>query len=83
MTDKVRAAAAKALHVIEPDGTIHTGSHAVLQVYRGLGWRITAAVLWHPPMNWPVELGYRCFAGNRRFFARFVFWKPHPDVENY
>ena len=82
MNPAMRDAAARALHVIEPDGTVHTASKAVLHVYEHLGWRVSTAVLGTPPLSWGVEGAYRVFANNRRFFARWIFWEAHPDVED-
>jgi len=75
--DALRAAAAKALHVVREDGSqIWRGSRAVLLVNSevgGLPWRLLAALFWHPPLKWLADLGYAILANNRSFFARFLY----------
>lgn len=73
MTDALREAAEQSLLVIEPDGTVHMRSRAVLGVYRRLGWRWPSWLLWHPPARWLADLVYRWMARNRVFVSRFVF----------
>ena len=72
-----------ALHAIEPNGAMHVGERAVLHVFEGIGWTVTAAVGGAFPFHPFVALGYRVFAANRTFFAKFVFWKAHPDVKDF
>lgn len=73
MTDEMRAACAKAIHVVTPDGRVLRAGRAAMLVLRLIGWDKTGAILSWPPMVWGVELGYWIVANNRRFFARFLF----------
>lgn len=72
MTDELREAAAGALHVLLPDGTIIVGDRAVVYVYEKLGYAV-AGVFRLPPLSWVSPLMYSVLANHRRFFARFAF----------
>lgn len=61
--------------MIEPDGTVHRGSRAVLFANGQCGWWLLPAVFWSPPMKWCADLGYYVLANNRIFFSRFVYTK--------
>ncbi len=73
MDEALRTACKRAIHLRLADGTILRGGRAALATLSLLGWRWTARILGWPPMVWAVELGYRIVAGNRPFFARFLF----------
>lgn len=70
---ELRAACAKAMHVITDDGRVLHSGRAVLFIYRALGYRWLAAIGETPPFVWAVEAGYRLVARNRSFFSRFLF----------
>ena len=71
-TAALRAACRDAVHVVLPDGRVLRAGHGCVVVLREIGWWWLAPLLW-PPLLWGVEQGYRLVAGNRRFFARFLF----------
>lgn len=73
MTDALREACARAVHVVTADGTVIRAGRAALYVLERIGWGAFARVLTYPPMVWFVELGYWIVASNRKFFARFMF----------
>jgi predicted DCC family thiol-disulfide oxidoreductase YuxK len=73
MTPEMRAACARAVHVITSDGQVLRAGRASLFVLGELGFRYTAGVLGWPPFVWITEGAYRLVASNRRFFSRFLF----------
>lgn len=73
MTPALKAACARAVHVVTSDGRTLRGGRAVLFVLEELGWRTTGRVLALPPFVWLVELAYWIVARNRHFFGRFLF----------
>ncbi|MCG8425397.1 MAG: DUF393 domain-containing protein [Proteobacteria bacterium] len=73
LTPELRAACARAIHVVTNDGDIVRAGRAVLYILERCGWRWRARLLALPPLVWLVELGYRVVARNRRSFARFFF----------
>jgi predicted DCC family thiol-disulfide oxidoreductase YuxK len=73
MTDELRQACAKAMHVVTTDGTVHRGGRASMFILRKTGWGWFAALLMVPPFVWFVELGYWIVARNRGFFGKFMF----------
>lgn len=73
MTDALRIACARAVHVVTPDGRVLRAGAASLRVLERIGFRGTAAVLSIPPLVWLVETGYWVVARNRPFFSRFFF----------
>jgi predicted DCC family thiol-disulfide oxidoreductase YuxK len=73
MTPALSAACTRAIHVVKRDGTILRAGRATLFILEKLGWGWAARLLALPPFLWIVELGYRIFARNRPFFARFLF----------
>lgn len=73
MTDELRAACAKAMHVVAIDGRIYRGGRASMFILRHTGWGWFARLLMVPPFIWFVELGYWIVARNRRFFGKFMF----------
>jgi predicted DCC family thiol-disulfide oxidoreductase YuxK len=73
MTDVLRIACARAVHVVTPDGRVLRAGGAGLRVLERLGFRGTAAALSIPPLVWLVEAGYWAVARNRPFFSRFIF----------
>ncbi len=74
MTEKLREACERAVHVIKTDGEILRSGRAtmfVLKVLRvGYGLPRLLAL---PPFVWLVEIGYFIVARNRPFFSRFLF----------
>jgi len=73
MTDELREACERSVHVVRTDGSILRGGRAALFVLDQLGWRRTAGLLGYPPAIWLVELAYAIVARNRHFFGRFLF----------
>lgn len=73
MTDDLRAACARAVHVVTADGEVLRAGRATMFVLRALGYRRLGALGATPPFVWFVELGYRIVANNRRLFSRFMF----------
>ena len=73
MTPELRAACARAVHVITADGRLLRGADASLFVLEGLGFRWTARVLRIPPLVWVTDAAYRLVARHRNFFGRFLF----------
>jgi len=73
MTPRLREQAARAMQVITRDGRQISGGRSVLFVLETVGWHSTLMrVAAKPPLVWPVELGYRIVATNRRFFSRLL-----------
>jgi len=73
MTPALRAACARAVHVITPDGQVLRAGRAVLDVLRRLGFPFWARLLSIPPLVWAVEVGYWLVARNRMLASRFLF----------
>jgi hypothetical protein len=73
MTDALREACARAIHVVKADGTILRAGRASMYILQYLGWGWFARFLTYPPMIWFVELGYFIVARNRKLFAKFMF----------
>ena len=73
MTPELRAACARAVHVITREGRVLSAGRASLFVLGELGYRRTAMVFGSPPLLWIVEAAYRLVARNRGFFGRFLF----------
>ncbi|MDA0999887.1 MAG: DCC1-like thiol-disulfide oxidoreductase family protein [bacterium] len=71
MTDALRTACAKAVHLLLPGGEMRSAGRAVLGTLSLLGWRKTAATLSLPPLVWMVEALYRLAAKNRSLLGRF------------
>lgn len=76
MTPELHRACAHAVHVVEPDGTVHRAGRAVLFALQLVGWRVLPRILRLPPLIWFVELGYWIVARNRRWFSKFMFRRP-------
>src|SRR3954452_2453599 len=72
MTPEMRAACARAVHVITSDGTVLRGGRACMFVLRELGWRRSAAVGAMPPFVWAVEAAYRWVTRHRAETSRLV-----------
>jgi predicted DCC family thiol-disulfide oxidoreductase YuxK len=72
---------ARALHLIEPDGTVHVGARAV---YRALAHGGHPAAAWchaHVPgVAAASDIAYRLIARHRPWFARIVRWFVGPDL---
>ena len=77
MTDELRDACARAVHVLKSDGTVLRAGRATMfvleQLSRGSLWGALARFLTYRPMIWFVELGYYVVARNRKLFSRFMF----------
>jgi predicted DCC family thiol-disulfide oxidoreductase YuxK len=73
MTDALREACARAVHVLTADGAVLRSGRAVLYIMQYVGWGAFARFLAHRPMIWFVELGYFIVARNRKLFSRFMF----------
>lgn len=73
MTPHLRVQAARAMQVITRDGRQISGGRSVLFVLETVGWYPSLMrIASKPPLIWPVELGYRIVAANRRFFSRLL-----------
>jgi predicted DCC family thiol-disulfide oxidoreductase YuxK len=73
MTDALRIACARAVHVVTPDGRVLRAGPASLRVLERLGFRATATLLSIPPLVWLLEAGYWVVARNRPFLSRLTF----------
>jgi predicted DCC family thiol-disulfide oxidoreductase YuxK len=76
MTEALRAACARAVHVVTPEGEVLRAGRAVLYVLGRLGHPRLARLLALPPLVWGVELAYWFFARNRRLVSRMLRWPP-------
>lgn len=74
MTEALREACRKAMHVYTAEGELLRGGRAALFVLERTtpGWRSFARIFRYPPLRWGVDLGYFVVARNRRFFSRFI-----------
>ncbi len=73
MTPELRAACARAVHVLTADGAVLRAGRACLWVLARTGHGLLARVLAIPPLVWAVELGYWLVARNRRLASRVLF----------
>jgi predicted DCC family thiol-disulfide oxidoreductase YuxK len=73
MTPELRAACARAFHVVTLDGRVLGAGRAALHVLARLGHPRLARVLAVPPLVWAVELGYWLVARNRQLFSKLLF----------
>ena len=72
MTPEMRAACARAVHVIVNDGRVLRGGRACMFVLHQLGWRIGGTIGALPPFVWAVEGAYRWVARHRTETSRLV-----------
>ena len=63
----------ESLHVRFADGHLLRAGRACLYILHTLGYHRTTTVLGHWPWICLVELGYRCVARHRSWFARWLF----------
>lgn len=77
MTEELRGACARSVHVLRADGVTLRGGRAAMfvleQLSRGSLWGALARFLTLRPMIWFVELGYFIVARNRKLFSRIMF----------
>jgi predicted DCC family thiol-disulfide oxidoreductase YuxK len=73
MTPELRAACARAFHVVTQDGRVLGAGRAALHVLARLGHPRLAQLLSLPPLVWAVELGYWLVARNRQLFSKLLF----------
>jgi predicted DCC family thiol-disulfide oxidoreductase YuxK len=73
MSPALRAACARAFHVVTRQGEVLRGGRAALYVLARLGHPLLARVLGLPPLVWAVELCYWLVARNRQLFSRLIF----------
>jgi len=74
MTDALRDACRKAVHVITDSGEILRAGRAVLFVLEEIGfYPAFMRLLAHRPFIFAVEWGYAIVARHRSFFARILF----------
>lgn len=78
MTPALRAACARAVHVVTADGRTLRAGRATLYVLAAIGFRRLASLLSLPPLLPVVELAYRIVANNRPLFGRLLFTKETP-----
>jgi predicted DCC family thiol-disulfide oxidoreductase YuxK len=72
MTDALREACRRSVHVRTTDGRWLRGGRACLFVLERVGWPRLARVAALPPLVWLVEGGYVVVARNRAFFSRLL-----------
>lgn len=75
MTPALYAACDRAIHVLQPNGTLLRAGRASLFILAQIGWGWEAQLLMLPPFIWVAELGYWIISHNRPFFDRFLFRK--------
>lgn len=75
MTPELRAACARAAHVVTQEGRVLRAGRAALYILARLGHPTLARVLEVPPFVWAVEFGYWLVARNRALFSRVAFRK--------
>lgn len=73
MTDALRVACARAVHVVTADGEVLRAGRAAMFILRALGHPVLGTLGATPPFIWVVEIGYGIVARNRRFFSKFLF----------
>jgi predicted DCC family thiol-disulfide oxidoreductase YuxK len=73
MTPELRAACARAVHLVTADGRVLRAGRACLWVLERTGFPLLARVLALPPLVWAVEVGYWLVARNRRLASRVLF----------
>ena len=73
ISDELKTACARAMHIIKPDGEIIRAGEAAMFILEHTGYRWVSG----PFSTWPLsavsEMGYRIVANNRRFFSKFMF----------
>jgi len=72
MTDELREACRRAVHVRTADGRWLRGGRACIFVLERIGWPRLARVAAAPPLVWLVAGGYALVARNRAFFSRLL-----------
>ena len=75
MTDELRRACERSIHVVTRDGEIYSAGAAAMFLFREISprlWRFVPRLLGRAPWIWAVEIGYQIVARNRSFFARFI-----------
>jgi len=72
MTDALREACRRSVHVRTRDGRWLRGGRACLFVLERIGWPRLARAAAVPPLVWLVEGGYVLVARNRAFFSRLL-----------
>ena len=65
ISEELRRACARAVHVVTPAGRTLRAGKAILFVLNGLGYRRMARILARAPLLWVVEAGYVVVATNR------------------
>ena len=78
MTPEMRAACARAVHVIESDGHVLRGGRACMFILRALGWRVTGTIGALPPFVWAVEAAYRYVSTHRAQASRVLRSRSSP-----
>lgn len=73
MTPELRAACARAVHLLTPEGRMLRAGKACLWVLARTGYPLLARVLALPPLVWAVELGYWLVARNRKLASWVLF----------
>jgi predicted DCC family thiol-disulfide oxidoreductase YuxK len=79
MTPELRAACARAVHVVTPDGRTLRAGRACLYVLEQIGFRGLARLLSLPPLVWLVESGYWVVARNRGLASKVFFRNRRAD----
>lgn len=72
MTDALRRACGRAVHLVLPEGRTLAAGRAVLGVLALLGWERTARLLSRRPFVWMIEAGYWVVARNRGRLGRLL-----------
>ena len=73
MTPELYQQCQQAVHVRFADGHLLRAGRACLYILHTLGYHRTTTVLGRWPWIGLVELGYRCVARHRSWFARWLF----------
>ncbi len=73
ISDDLRAACQKSVHVIKGDGEILRGGRAVLFCGQQTRWHQLARIGMWPVFLPFIEIGYAIIARNRGVFSRFLF----------
>ena len=73
ISPQLRAACARAIHVLTTDGQTLRAGRAALYILRATKWRRLARLLEWPIFLPFVEFGYALIAANRGFVSRFLF----------
>jgi len=78
MSDALRLACRRAVHLQHPDGRLEKAGRACLSVLELIGYKRLAYWGRRRPFIWCIELGYWFVAHNRRLFSHLFFRHQSP-----